>query len=359
MSEAGYEDIVKTAGDVTQESNGRFVALPGMEWSTISPGNHVNVLGSRAIAKARSGEYEELYEQFLPQRRAAGDFALLQFNHPGTFADQVFGVQLTVISKLGDRRARFNDYGLDDYPPLSDVRDQWMDGSAKPDPAIVKATLAKIEEVVRPYARIMEVTRAGANEVTGRIPVNPSLVPSKLDPTQLVRTTNVHTDWDYYLLHGFLLAPTANHDNHYANWGTGHTSRTGVVAPTLSEHALLQAIDRRLVFASEDQNLQMRLYAAGRTPMGGFTKTLDTTAALQLSLHDDDFSGTYNVTVYRGKIGNDKVEVDQSLSSLGADTWHDIKVSLPTEGRWFVYVEVHEPEPNRMAWSAPIWIERL
>ena len=43
-------------------------------------------------------------------------------------------------------------------------------------------------------------------------------------------------------------------------------SRTGVIATALTEGALLEAIDARAVFASEDEELQIRMYADGRVP---------------------------------------------------------------------------------------------
>src|SRR5205085_8754000 len=105
----------------------------------------------------------------------------------------------------------------------------------------------------------------------------------------------VHSDWDYYLLHGFRLAPTAPHDNHFANWGTGHSSRTGVIATALTEAALLDAIDARAVFASEDEELQLRMYADGRVPMGAKLVTRGATAKLDVFLADANYTGNFDV----------------------------------------------------------------
>src|SRR5690606_30067880 len=123
-------------------------------------------------------------------------------------------------------------------------------------------------------------------------PVNPSL---GADPEtgEITRFTRVHSDWDHYLLAGFELAPTAPHDNHLANWGTGHTSRTAIVAPALSENDLLDAIEQRAVYASEDENLELRVYAGGRVPMGSRLATTDASVPVTITLGDPDYAGAY------------------------------------------------------------------
>ncbi len=45
-----FHQLELVAGDVTRNSSGTFVALPAMEWSTNSSGNHVNIFGSRELA---------------------------------------------------------------------------------------------------------------------------------------------------------------------------------------------------------------------------------------------------------------------------------------------------------------------
>lgn len=366
MRPEGFEALREAAAAVTKASEGAFVALAGMEWSTNSTGNHVTVLGSRALAKVERGRFDLLYDEFLPARTRAGDRPLLVFNHPRTFRhhegyltgnwDQIFGVPLTDIPKAGQRDDKFNDYGLDDYPPLAEVREAWIAGEALPDPAVVHETLRNVEAASRPYARLMEVTVGRGKELGGEEPVNPSL--SETEDGRLERFTKVHSDWDYYLLRGFRLAPAANHDNHYANWGAGHTTRTAVQAPALTEEALLDAIDARAVYASEDENLALRFYAAGRVPMGGVLRTLSDRVAGEIHLSDPDGPARYTVRVLRGTVGGDRVEAVQEFADVAPDRWHTVALDLPAPGEHFFYLEVHDLEADRMAWSAPIWIER-
>ncbi|MGH8311523.1 MAG: phospholipase D-like domain-containing protein, partial [Steroidobacteraceae bacterium] len=143
-----YEQLSLVAGDVTHSSSGMFVALPAMEWSTNSAGNHVNIFGSRELAKIETGRFDALYGEFLPGLEQQGDKPIVQLNHPRTFRaagntslngnwDQVFDVSLTDITNNSDRLKKFNDFGLDDYEPLKTQLPRWIAGEAMPDRAVV------------------------------------------------------------------------------------------------------------------------------------------------------------------------------------------------------------------------------
>jgi phosphatidylserine/phosphatidylglycerophosphate/cardiolipin synthase-like enzyme len=366
LTERGFEEMLRAAEEVTASSSA-FVALPGMEWSTNSAGNHLGVYGMRKPTKVERGRFDTLYDEFLPSRAFAGDRPMVLLAHPRTFPtdpenlvgnwDQIFGVNLAEIARGGERAQKFNDFGLDDYPPLSEVRPRWLSGEEIPDEQIVKETLLNVSRAAAPFARMMEVTLNRGNELGSEIPQNPSLTEDLTDSSPM-RRTKAHTDWDYYLLRGFRLAPVASHDNHMANWGTGHTSRTAIVAEGLDELRLLGAIEQRAVFASEDQNLAVRLYAEERTPMGGAMATRGAAVAAQLLLRDPDYDGPFEVKVYRGRVGGDEVSVAAELTASGGE-WLRFDVALDAPGEHFFYVEVLEVGPDRMAWSAPIWVERL
>jgi hypothetical protein len=363
-----FEQLALVAADVTRSSTGSFVAMAGMEWSTNSSGNHVNVFGSRELAKLERGRFDQLYDEFLPGRELEGELPMLQFNHPRTFRspgnpsldgnwDQVFDVKLTDIPNNSDRARKFNDFGLDDYEPIKSELPRWIAGDAMPDRETVKQGLAAIEKASRPYLRLTEVLVGRGTEIAGEDGVNASLT-TNFTTGAIERFTRVHSDWDYYLLNGFKTAPTAPHDNHFANWGTGHSTRTAIVADKLTEAALLDAIDNRLVYASEDEQLAVRLYADGRVPMGGKLVTSAGTATLELFLDDSDYTGVFEVAVWSGAVGGAAVTEVQRKDALAGGTWHTITITL-APGEQFFYLEVTEPSPDRKAWTAPIWIERL
>jgi phosphatidylserine/phosphatidylglycerophosphate/cardiolipin synthase-like enzyme len=364
MSAPGYDAIVATARRVTEDSEGRFVALAGGEWSTSSTGNHLGVLGVGELPKVTRGRFDQLYRDYAPGRAALGEQPILFFAHPRTFRrqdeslegewDQIFGHSLLEITKGSERNVKFNDFGLDDYPPLADVRASWLDGSVMPDEATVAATLDNLRVDAEPFARLIEVTVNRGTELTSAVPQNPSLTPN--DDGTIERFVKTD-DWFYYLGHGFRLAPIASHDNHFANWGTGHTSRTAIVADALASDALLHALRDMAVYASEDENLELRVYADRRIRAGQRMKTLGDAIELSVRLGDPDFTGPYAVTVLVGSVGNEApaVALEQELA---ADMWHRLSVPLPSAGEHWVIVQVHEAAPDRMAWSAPIFVRR-
>ena len=103
----------------------------------------------------------------------------------------------------------------------------------------------------------------------------------------------------------------------------------------------------------------VRLYADGRIPMGGKLVTRAATASLTIHLSDANYTGTYKVVVYSGTVGGDAVREVGRIDALESDHWQTLTVALPTAGERFFYLEITEPSPDRMAWTAPIWVERL
>lgn len=367
MTHEAYAALIDTSRFVSEDSRGNFVALAGMEWSTNSTGNHVNILGSSELAKVVRGDFKTLYEGYLPTRTMSGERPIVMFNHPRTFKhpdvplrgnwDQIFGVNLLEITNNSERRDKFNDFGLDEYEPLASVRASWIDGSAEPDEEIVRQTKANIAEVLEPYGRLFEVTVARGTELLSEVPTNPSLGVDR-ETGEIERYHKAHTDWDYYLLNGFKMAPAANHDNHGANWGTGHTTRTVVLAPELTEDHLLNAIHLRAAYATEAPSLAMSIYAEDRVRQGGELSTLSDRVSLRVLLDDPDHMGDFTVSIRVGKIGGKEVTEQQKLTLTGGE-WQSLTVRIPEIGEHFIYLEVFEEEPNRMAWSSPIWVNRL
>ncbi|MEM6994231.1 MAG: phospholipase D-like domain-containing protein [Myxococcota bacterium] len=365
MTVEAFVAMTETARKVTAESDGTFLALTGSEWSTNSSGNHVGVLGVEEPPKVERGRFDQLWDGFLPERAKLGEHPIVALNHPRTFRrhtetldgswDQVFDVNLLDIPKNGERNKKFNDFGLDDYPPLADVRDRWIEGNAEPDRGVVAETQANIAAAAAPYARLMEVTVNRGTDIRGTDSVNPSL--NDTEEGGVERFVKVHSDWDYYLRSGWQLAPIASHDNHAANWGAGHSSRTAVIASSLSEAGLIAALGDRAVYASEDEDLEIRLYADGRIRAEQTMATRGDAVELSLLLRDPDFDGPYEVTVFMGTVGGDSVKPIASQSVSG-DEWHAIKAPLPSTGDHFVYLEIHEAGPDRMAWTAPVFVTR-
>jgi len=365
MTPQGFAEMMQAASD---GSDGGFLALAGMEWSTNSVGNHIGIIGTSAAAKIERGRFDAMYDGWLPDRAWAGDRPLVMLNHPKTFRsqevslagswDMIFGVNLLDIPKTGDRNKKFNDFGLDDYAPLASVRQAWIDGEAMPEPAVVDETWRNLWASAAPFVRLMEVTLNRGKEFGSLTAQNPSLVSSQDDPAVIERRTKIHTDFDYFLTRGFRIAPAASHDNHWANWGSGHTSRTAVIAPRLTASDLYDAVEQRSVYASEDQNLVLGFYVDGRIPMGGVTMTTAAQLPARVWLADPDYAGPFTVRIMSGSVGVDGVDV--AIEKVSPDGgWVELTLDSSAIGQHFYYVEVLETGADRMAWSAPIWVERI
>ena len=366
ISDDAFVALAETAARISADSEGEFLALTGVEWSTNSSGNHVNVIGVAEPVRVDRGRFDTLYNEYLPARAALGEAPIVQLNHPRTFGfdeerrrgnfDQLY-VNLLEMERSSERRRMFNDYGLDDYAPVRGARAAWIAGDEVPDPAVVAEALDNICAASAPYVRLFEVTVGRGLEIRHEEHQNPSIVPDP-ETGDPVRFTKVHSDWDYYLLHGFRTAPTANHDNHYANWGTGHTTRTAVIAPELTQKSLHNALRDRSVYASEDENLEVRMYAGGRVPAGGELTTAHGRITLDIALFDPDYAGPYDVIVYTGALGGDEVKIGAEAVVENSD-WHQLEVDLASGAEHFVYIEVRMSDLNRFAWSAPVWVTSL
>ncbi len=68
---------------------------------------------------------------------------------------------------------------------------------------------------------------------------------------------------------GWRVAPHASHDDHNPTWGRGGRSVTGVLAHSLTEDGILQALRMRRSFASQDRGLMLTMQSSEGVWMGG------------------------------------------------------------------------------------------
>lgn len=308
--------LLSAARSFTADDN--FVALAGQEFSTISSGNHLNVFDVGEVIDVANGDYAALYDGWLPQHPdSLGEPALAQFNHPDYRAD--------IEHQSTAENQRFNDYGLDEYN-----RD--------------------FGELVRHAERNVSLIEM----VSG---------PALTDGTNLPITSRNRHEKDYwfYLNQGFRLAPAANQDNHFLNWGTITRARTAVLADRLTKADLLRAMKARHVYASEDENLQVRFVVNGQQ-MGSVIHTpqpRDITIEIELS-DPDEPTAQYKVELFRDEIGGEMIEESAEESLLEGDGRVSFAGQRFESGRVFYFVKVSQVGADgreEFAWTAPVWIE--
>lgn len=303
----------------TFTADDRFVAIAGQEFSTISSGNHANVFDVGEVIDVDNGDYASLYDSWLPAHPdSLGAPPLVQFNHPDFKAD----IQ-NASTKVKERE---NDYGFDDYN--------------------------------KDFGELLK--HADKNVSLIEMVSGPAL--TKLGTDLPIKSGNRHEkDYWFYLNQGFHLAPTANQDNHFINWGTITRARTAVLANRLTKVDLLRALKARHVYATEDDNLQVRFTVNGQQ-MGSVIRTpqpQDLTIEVEIA-DPDEPAAQYKVELYRDEVGGEMIEGAAEESELEGDGTVSFTGQRFESGNVFYFVKVFQEGSNgreELAWTAPVWIE--
>lgn len=339
-----YEQLKAAAKEFNKP--GKFAALYGQEFSTISSGNHMNIFNAATIVDVPNGDYKQLYEKWLP---AHPEVAFIQFNHPNYKSDlglaphdtdnptrsaatraadiaeeQHHLAELQAEAKLfpqtRGRSDSFNDYGYDDY----------------------QRNFGALAQAANPYVRTLEILNGPG---TSPKPVG------KADARN-------EEDYFFYLNEGFKIAPSADQDNHYAHWGSLHTGRTGVLARELTPDGIYEAIRARRVFASEDTNLELVMTANGRYMGEVIPYTPE--VVIDISLSDpDEPAASYLVQVFADQPGKEfpKPIAQQQLPAGRNQLKISWKPAAAGESYAFVKVSQLNAEGSQDdAWTAPVWI---
>lgn len=316
------ESLITAANEATRAD---FVGFFGQEFSTISSGNHVNVLGVESVLTVGNGEFDELYTQ-LANVDPGESLPVLQMNHPHIHRDLFYmGSQQDVIDKM------FNDYGFDEFD-----RD-----------------FEKLVEAADPLIVLIEVLTGPA--------MDEELHPRFHYPSRLVHDN----DYYYYLIQGFHISPSVGQDNHFRTWGDSTPARMGVLAPELTRIALLNAMRQNRTYATEDPDLRLEFSINGE-PMGStITLTADDPLDIQVHVSDPTEPATGYVTelFYGDVVPQDEDALEKwvlddgltetfSFSGDGVLTFDEYLASGEPE---FFFVSIQQSDGDR-AWSAPVWI---
>ena len=279
-----------------------FVALFGQEFSTISTGNHMNVIGATTVIDendVESGDYKTLYQTFLP-----GDSGVkfVQMNHPWE-----------------NSTAPGKNYGLAQF----------------------NKSFTKLRTASEPWLRTIEVING----------------PGLKEGTNLPASVKGEGAYVKYLTHGFHIAPTADQDNHRKNWGTATSARTGVLATRLTRTAILNAIDRLRVYASTDNSLEVWFGVNGAV-MGETVTASSRDLNVVWRIRDANEPGAkYRISAVVGRetVADEKTTTklaDQNGNGDGAATFHT------TFQKLFLYLKIvqESSSTNDTVITSPVWI---
>jgi hypothetical protein len=279
-----------------------FVALFGQEFSTISSGNHMNVIGASTVIdedEVRSGDFKELYQTFLP-----GDNGVrfIQMNHPWE-----------------NTKAPAKNYGLQQFGK----------------------SFKRLREASSPWLRTIEVING----------------PGLKEGTNMPASVKGESAYLKYLTRGFHIAPTADQDNHRRNWGTATPARTGVLATRLTRQAILNAIDRLRVYASTDSSLEVWFGVNGAV-MGDTVTSSSRDLTVVWRIRDaNESSAKYRISAVVGRetVADQKTTTklaDHNGNGVGSATFHTTFQNL------FLYLKIVQESGSKddTVITSPVWI---
>lgn len=290
---------------------GEFVALYGQEFSAISRGNHVNVFEVGSVIPAANGAFDELVGWLGANPDSRGSAPIVQLNHPSS------------------QFRRTNEYGRDDF------------GGDE----------AWVREMGRHAALIEIICGPGLNPGVG-----------------VAHDRAAEVDYVHYLNMGFRVAPTANQDNHYYNWGDATSARTGVIAPELTRESILDAMRARHVYATTDPNLRVIARVNGKLcgdaiPVPQSGSELDITIEIS---DDDEPNAEYQVEVFGDPSPGGDVASTIEFKDLGTGNGtHRVEGIAATGAHQYVFFRIYqrvgdddgEDARGDSAWTAPVWMD--
>lgn len=307
--------LIPTADRFT--TTGKFVALSGQEYSSMSKGNHVNVYDVPAPidpADVPNGDFAGLLKWLAAHPDSTGVPAIVQLNHPG------LGMRPgTLYTK--------NTYGRDDFGDEAG----WLK-------AMTNATC------------LLELLNGEPPKgILGR------------------RSSQIaEAELQLYLKLGFHLAPTGNQDNHKPDWGDLTDTRTAVIAPELSKPALLAAMRARHVYATEDPNLRLLVRVNGHLTgdiVPASTPPGEVKIEYEIADADEPYA-RYDIDVFTGTIGGPDAAIAKTVKYEGTTKpgQPEIINGVTLDGaKSYVYLRFTQragDQPDR-AWVAPVWFEEM
>lgn len=156
-------------------------------------------------------------------------------------------------------------------------------------------------------------------------------------------------DCEYYHLaldKGWHVAPTNNQNNHNGQWGDASRARTVILAETLTEEALYDAMKDRRVYATQDSDLTV-YYTLNGAVMGSILpKSEEAEITVFLSDPTDEAIGKVEVIADGGVV----------LDSADVGTPSQVLEMSVSGGHSYYYLRITQPDGD-VAVTAPVWMD--
>ena len=158
--------------------------------------------------------------------------------------------------------------------------------------------------------------------------------------------------YEYYtraLDKGWHVAPTNNQDNHKGLWGDANTGRTVILADSLTEEDIYDALRNYRVYATEDKDLNI-YYTLNGNLMGSQLDIAADTVSVRVQISDptDTAIGKVEVIVNGG--------LSAASQSLSAATG-TLELEVPADYNYY-YIKITQPDGD-IAVTAPVWVGKV
>ena len=152
--------------------------------------------------------------------------------------------------------------------------------------------------------------------------------------------------YDLALDKGWHVAPTNNQNNHNGQWGDASRARTVILAETLTEEALYDAMKDRRVYATQDSDLTV-YYTLNGAVMGSILpKSEEAEITVFLSDPTDEAIGNVEVVADGGEV------IDSAYVGTPAKV---LELSV-SGGHNYYYLRITQPDGD-VAITAPVWMD--
>ncbi len=164
-----------------------------------------------------------------------------------------------------------------------------------------------------------------------------------------IRGSGYFPSYQYYNLaldKGWHLAPSNNQDNHKGKWGDANTARTVAIADSLTKESIFDAIDKKMVYATEDNNFEI-LYTLNDNSMGTTISDAGEKVNIVVDLNDPDAQdviGKVSVVVNGGIIAHSEM-INSNAGTMN--------ITLPNDYSYY-YIKVEQADGD-IAVTAPVW----
>ena len=294
MSLANYALGLSQAAAATTPS---FLAMYGMEWGVISSGGHVVVYGVDKLIGWDAGQYDI----YVPQTNYIGN--------PGLF---------NVVNSYSNSNA----FATLAHPNNTDYNGIMSTYDTSADDAIVGTAV--------------ENGPSTSTNITYSDP------PASMAYLSFYRNM---------LARGYHLGPTIDHDNHNVTHGHTATSRTVVLANSLSQNDVLSAMRAMRFYASQDCNAYVN-FTINSQPLGSI---MTAAGAPTISVTTSTTNPVTSIKIYSGVAGSGSNATILTSTTASSITYtHTALTDLSSR---YYYIDITESDGKRIV-TAPIWYTR-